>query len=653
MLRRVSNASSTSSRLSREDDAVRRPPSGLLSKKPLQKRPGSALTGSNRFSRSSIEKREEYDENKASFYESCRSVYLMVFDDTKEEITSTEELTLLLQYAGHNPTKKMINGIWGDNTDSITFYQFCDILKDGSPMSRDALIKAFRKIDVNHDGYITHDELLNVLTMHGERMTKSEVRTLMDDSDYNGDGKLDYKEFCDMMLATARRCSDLSGYSKKKEKSLKEKEKDRKASIVSKKKSFREDPKKSEVMEERPPSRPSSAKKLSKKGKDTGKHSDDSDHNVLEASASRTIKEPSDLTKWRYRNIKGCFYVEEDGNIESHQYRLVVLEKTDIFVTVKALTPKYGKYSKELSDSDITVFLMEESKGGKLVAFTETEIEQKYCLRANVEAGTYQLLTFTSGVLLSQHREAPDSPAKLVIGEGEDAKFTKVCKETLYEIFYRCDLDGNGFLNRQEFNQFQMKTSGEGVDDDAWDVVKEEFEMNNKEEITPDGFLKLNLMEAQDPDGGTDELWVTIESMGYNKALELVKAFPFQIEVFTRKGDSALEPLGVSGGGKPLQKCINESIKTTSRQRPFKDNKNIVLHISENIVRTTLAVENKTYVPLRIRLRCNESRNILSKQDSLDFVCNLDSKETQIVDHLVPKKRRQEMKIVCEESILR
>ena len=32
-------------------------------------------------------------------------------------------------------------------------------------MSKDALIKAFKKIDVNNDGYITHDELLNVLTM--------------------------------------------------------------------------------------------------------------------------------------------------------------------------------------------------------------------------------------------------------------------------------------------------------------------------------------------------------------------------------------------------------------------------------------------------------------------------------------------------------
>ena len=45
-----------------------------------------------------------------------------------------------------------------------------------------------------------------------------------------------------------------------------------------------------------------------------------------------------------------------------------------------------------------------------------------------MEAGTYQLLTFTSGVLLSQNREASGSPAKLLIGEGDDAKFTKVCK---------------------------------------------------------------------------------------------------------------------------------------------------------------------------------------------------------------------------------
>lgn len=41
------------------------------------------------------------------------------------------------------------------------------------------------------------------------------------------------------------------------------------------------------------------------------------------------------------------------------------------------------------------------------------------------------------------------------------------------------------------------------------------------DEITLKGFLDLNMMEAQDADGDPDDLWVTLESMGYNKALEL------------------------------------------------------------------------------------------------------------------------------------
>lgn len=40
------------------------------------------------------------------------------------------------------------------------------------------------------------------------------------------------------------------------------------------------------------------------------------------------------------------------------------------------------------------------------------------------------------------------------------------------EVFYRCDLDGNGYLSRNEFNEFQLRTSGEDCDDEAWSVVK-------------------------------------------------------------------------------------------------------------------------------------------------------------------------------------
>ena len=51
--------------------------------------------------------------------------------------------------------------------------------------------------------------------------------------------------------------------------------------------------------------------------------------------------------------------------------------------------------------------------------------------------------------------------------------------------------------------------------------------MTPQEELTPDGFINLNLMEAKDPDGGEEELWVTLTSLGYSKKLQLVKVSVF------------------------------------------------------------------------------------------------------------------------------
>ena len=45
-------------------------------------------------------------------------------------------------------------------------------------------------------------------------------------------------------------------------------------------------------------------------------------------------------------------------------------------------------------------------------------------------------------------------------------------RDTFLEIFYRCDLDGNGYLSQEEFNEFQLRSSGQNCDDDAWEVVK-------------------------------------------------------------------------------------------------------------------------------------------------------------------------------------
>ena len=52
-------------------------------------------------------------------------------------------------------------------------------------------------------------------------------------------------------------------------------------------------------------------------------------------------------------------------------------------------------------------------------------------------------------------------------------------------------------------------------------VSPENFDMNENQEIVLKGFLDLNLMEAKDADGDPNDLWVTLESMGYNRGLEL------------------------------------------------------------------------------------------------------------------------------------
>ena len=38
-------------------------------------------------------------------------------------------------------------------------------------------------------------------------------------------------------------------------------------------------------------------------------------------------------------------------------------------------------------------------------------------------------------------------------------------------------------------------------------------------EITRAGFIKLNEMEADDNEGDTDDLWITLTGMGFNRSL--------------------------------------------------------------------------------------------------------------------------------------
>lgn len=45
-------------------------------------------------------------------------------------------------------------------------------------------------------------------------------------------------------------------------------------------------------------------------------------------------------------------------------------------------------------------------------------------------------------------------------------------REALSDIFEVIDIDGNGLLSLEEYNFFELRTSGEKCDKDAWSVCK-------------------------------------------------------------------------------------------------------------------------------------------------------------------------------------
>ena len=59
---------------------------------------------------------------------------------------------------------------------------------------------AFQMFDKDKSGYIDAKEIRTVTTTLGEKLTDKEVEEFMREADIDGDGRLSYNEFLNMML---------------------------------------------------------------------------------------------------------------------------------------------------------------------------------------------------------------------------------------------------------------------------------------------------------------------------------------------------------------------------------------------------------------------------------------------------------------------
>ena len=93
----------------------------------------------------------------------------------------------------------------GDGTVNLAEYYLSQRGKTHQDLLHRALVhrsgirKEFQRFDMDNSGYVTEDELLEVIRARGAKFSIEQVQKTVQETDRNDDGKLDYEEFVVLM----------------------------------------------------------------------------------------------------------------------------------------------------------------------------------------------------------------------------------------------------------------------------------------------------------------------------------------------------------------------------------------------------------------------------------------------------------------------
>ena len=108
----------------------------------------------------------------------------------------------LRQHCTEELLTDMIDDLDTDGNGSIDFPEFLTMMTRKMQRVEDRdeeIMTAFKIFDQNEDGFISVDELRNVMTHLGEKVTDDEINEMILEADENGDGKINYDEFRNMI----------------------------------------------------------------------------------------------------------------------------------------------------------------------------------------------------------------------------------------------------------------------------------------------------------------------------------------------------------------------------------------------------------------------------------------------------------------------
>ncbi|KAJ6444186.1 AP-1 complex subunit gamma-1 [Purpureocillium lavendulum] len=136
-----------------------------------------------------------------------------LFDKDGDGQITTKELGTVMRSLGQNPSESelqdMINEVDADNNGTIDFPEFLTMMarKMKDTDSEEEIREAFKVFDRDNNGFISAAELRHVMTSIGEKLTDDEVDEMIREADQDGDGRIDYNEFVQLMMQKGIRAS--------------------------------------------------------------------------------------------------------------------------------------------------------------------------------------------------------------------------------------------------------------------------------------------------------------------------------------------------------------------------------------------------------------------------------------------------------------
>uniref|UniRef100_A0A183CM59 EF-hand domain-containing protein n=1 Tax=Globodera pallida TaxID=36090 RepID=A0A183CM59_GLOPA len=123
------------------------------------------------------------------------------FDLNGDGFIQRDELRQVMLKMGQSPTEEELGAMFeaaDTNKDGqISFQEFLCIAR-ANPLSL-SLKAVFEELDVDGDGHITRSELRTAFQQMGHTLNDADIKAIYKRVDKNQDGKINFKEFCEMM----------------------------------------------------------------------------------------------------------------------------------------------------------------------------------------------------------------------------------------------------------------------------------------------------------------------------------------------------------------------------------------------------------------------------------------------------------------------